>query len=260
MLNSGVRCVWVDTPYRFFVPHKMSIILQMTKKIILILAIPVMVAAAGIFLYYNHAMGSGRTGQVVGWLNDPSSRPELMMTSGTRCGDAPFIFPTNGMVGFIWDDSFRPGHRHAGIDIFAGTEAGVTPVIAVYSGYLTRKADWKSSVIIRVPGDPLRSGRPVWIYYTHMADAQGNSFISPEFPTGTSEVFVEAGTFLGYQGNFSGNPNAPVGVHLHISVVEDDGFGNFKNELEIENTYDPSPYFGLSLNARGNPDTIPVCE
>ena len=231
----------------------------MAKKILLF-AIPVAIAAAGIYLYYNYGTASRRTGQVFAWIKDPSTRPDLIMTSGTRCGDAPFIFPTTGMAGFIWDDSFRPGHRHAGIDIFAGTDAGVTPVVAAYSGYLTRKADWKSSVIIRVPGDPLQSGRQIWVYYTHMADAQGNSLISPEFLPGAAELYVEAGTFLGYQGNYSGDLNAPVGVHLHISVVKDDGFGNFKNELDIKNTYDPSPYFGLPLNANVNPDTIPVCK
>jgi hypothetical protein len=211
-------------------------------------------------LYFTYGTASKRTVQVFAWLRDPSSRPDLMMTAGTRCGDAPFIFPTNGMAGFIWDDSFRPGHRHTGIDIFAGTDAGVTPVVAAYSGYLTRKADWKSTVIIRVPSDPLELGRQIWVYYTHMADAQGNSFISPEFPAGTSELYVEAGAILGYQGNFSGDLNAPVGVHLHISIVKDDGFGNFKNELDIKNTYNPSPYFGLPLNANLNPDTIPVCQ
>jgi hypothetical protein len=197
--------------------------------------------------------------QTFAFLNDPASRPELMMTSGTRCGDAPFIFPTNGLVGFIWDDYFNH-KRHQGIDIFAGTEVGITPVTAAYPGYLTRKSDWKSTVIIRVPDDPLQAGRQIWVYYTHMADKEGNSFISPEFPAGTEEVYVEAGTFLGYQGNYSGDPNNPVGVHLHVSVVKDDGFGNFTNELEIKNTYDPSPYFGLALNANANPDTIPVCE
>jgi hypothetical protein len=231
----------------------------MVKKI-LIYAIPMAIAAAGIYLYFTYGTASKRTVQVFAWLRDPSSRPDLMMTAGTRCGDAPFIFPTNGMAGFIWDDSFRPGHSHTGIDIFAGTDAGVTHVVAAYSGYLTRKADWKSTVIIRVPSDPLELGRQIWVYYTHMADAQGNSFISPEFPAGTSELYVEAGAILGYQGNFSGDLNAPVGVHLHISIVKDDGFGNFKNELDIKNTYDPSPYFGLPLNANLNPDTIPVCQ
>jgi len=231
----------------------------MFKKLIYI-ALLIAVTTAGVYLFFSYQKSSARTAQVFDWFRDPSSRPELMMIAGTRCGDAPFIFPTDGLIGFIWDDSFQPGHRHSGIDIFAGTEVGVTPVVAAYPGYLTRKSDWTSTVIIRVPDDPLQAGRQVWVYYTHMADPQGNSFISSEFPTGTAEVYVEAGTFLGYQGNYSGDPSNPVGVHLHISVVKDDGFGKFKNELEIKNTYDPTPYFGLALNANVNPDTIPVCE
>ncbi|MGH2521877.1 MAG: hypothetical protein ACRDH2_05165 [Anaerolineales bacterium] len=34
-------------------------------------------------------------------------------------------------------------------------------------------------------------------------------------------------------------------MHLHFSIVQDDGRGRFKNELKIENTLDPSPYLGL---------------
>jgi murein DD-endopeptidase MepM/ murein hydrolase activator NlpD len=92
-----------------------------------------------------------------------------------------------------------------------------------------------------------------------MADPAGNSLISEAFPAGSREVLVEAGTFLGYQGNYSGDPGNPVGVHLHFSIVRDDGLGNFRNELEIVNTLDPSPYLGLPLNARENPDRIPTC-
>ena len=231
----------------------------MSKKFVFI-ALLIAILAAGAYLYFIFRKTSARTAQVFNWLRDPSSRPELMMTAGSRCGDAPFIFPTDGLIGFIWDDSFQVGHRHQGIDIFAGTEVGVTPVIAAYPGYLTRKSDWISTVIIRVPEDPLQTGRQIWVYYTHMADAKGNSFVSSEFPAGTAEVYVGAGTFLGYQGNYSGDPNNPVGVHLHVSIVKDDGFGNFTNELEIKNTYDPTPYFGLALNANVNPDTIPVCD
>ena len=102
--------------------------------------------------------------------------------------------------------------------------------------------------------------RQIWVYYTHMADRDGNSFISAEFPPGTSEQYVEAGELLGYQGNYSGNPANPVGVHLHLSIVKSDASGNFKNELDIENTYDPSPWFGLELNARANPGGIPLCR
>lgn len=225
-----------------------------------LLVIPVAIAAAGIYLYFTYGRSATRTMQVIEYIRDPSTRPNLVMTTGAVCDDAPFIFPTDGLIGFIWDDSFRPGHRHSGLDIFAGTSVGITPIVAAYPGYLTREADWKSTVIIRVPQDPIDPSRQIWVYYTHMADANGNSYISPEFPQGTKEVFVEAGTFLGYQGNFSGDPLNPVGVHLHISIVEDDGFGNYKNELDIENTYDPSPYFGLPLNANKNPDTIPFCN
>ena len=231
----------------------------MSKKLPLLIAI-VTILTGSLYYYFTFRRGSARSIQTFAYLRDPASRPELKMNATTQCGIAPFIFPTDGLVGFIWDDSFRPGHRHQGIDIFAGTDVGVTPVIAAYPGYLTRQPDWKSTIIIRVPDDPLQSGRQIWVYYTHMADAQGNSFISQQFPTGTSEIYVEAGTFLGYQGNYSGDPNNPVGVHLHVSILKDNGFGKFTNELEIENTYDPSPYFGLPLNARENTDTIPVCN
>ena len=241
----------------------MGIILAMSKKPILLLAIPfVAIAAAGLYFYFNDngIRSNTRTDRIYNWFGDRSSLSEYWMSAEVSCADAPFLFPTNGLIGFIWDDSFRPGHRHSGLDIFGGTDVGITPIVAAYPGYLTRQADWKSTIIIRVPEDPLNSSRQIWVYYTHMADANGNSFVSPEFPPGTSEVFVEAGTFLGYQGNYSGDPASPVGVHLHISIVKDDGFGNFLNELDIENTYDPSPYFGMPLNANSNTDTIPFCE
>jgi len=65
---------------------------------------------------------------------------------------------------------------------------------------------------------------------------------------------------LGYQGNFSGDPFNPVGVHLHFSIVLDDGSGGFRNELEIGNTIDPSPYLGLPVNASQNRGEVPVCS
>ena len=149
---------------------------------------------------------------------------------------------------------------HQGIDIFAGTDIGITKVIAAYPGYLTRLPDWKSAVIIRIPSDPLIPDRQIWLYYAHMADQDGNSFISADFPQGTAEKYVEAGTLLGYQGDYSGDPNNPVGVHLHFSIVKDDGAGHFKNEIDINNTYDPSPYLGLPLNGYENKDSVPVCK
>jgi hypothetical protein len=200
-----------------------------------------------------------RSSNVLEWIRRPFEHPEWAVKAGERCGDAPFLLPTDGFIGYLWDDSFRPGHRHQGIDIFGGKDVNMTPVIAAYPGYLSRLPEWKSSVIIRLPEDPSLPGRQIWTYYTHMADSAGKSFISAQFPPGTIEVYVEAGTPLGYQGNFSGNPGNPVGVHLHFSIVLDDGQGKFLNELEIANTLDPSPYLGLSLNGKQNQGEIPVC-
>lgn len=180
----------------------------MFKKVFL-LAIPVAIATAGIYLYFTYGRSAARTAQVFDWFRDPASRPELMMTAGTRCGDAPFLFPTNGLIGFIWDDSFRPGHRHAGVDIFSGTEVGVTPVVAAYPGFLTREADWVSTVIIRVPKDPLRPSRQIWVYYTHMADRNGLSFISSEFPAGTKEVLCRGGHVSRLSGELLRRPAQP---------------------------------------------------
>jgi murein DD-endopeptidase MepM/ murein hydrolase activator NlpD len=194
------------------------------------------------------------------FFNNPEAHPEWTIQANTSCGEAPFQMPTTGYIGFLWDDSFRPGHRHQGIDIFAGKDPGVEPVYAAYDGYLTRLPDWVSTVIIRIPEDPLRPTRQIWAYYTHMAHRSGDSYIVDQFPPGTSEIFVEAGTLLGYQGNYSGDPNNPTGVHLHFSIVKDDGNGSFLNELQISNTLDPSAYLGLPVNANTNSDEIPVCE
>lgn len=80
------------------------------------------------------------------------------------------------------------------------------------------------------------------------------------FSPGVQEVFVEQGTLLGYQGNFSGNPASPTGIHLHFSIVRDDGQGKYRNELKIGNTLDPSPYLGIELNAHRNSGEIPLCS
>ncbi|NMC55333.1 MAG: M23 family metallopeptidase [Chloroflexi bacterium] len=219
----------------------------------------VVLALVGGYFWLRASRTSSRSLQVMQWIRDPASHPEWAVQAGQRCADAPFLLPTSGLIGFLWDDSFRPGHRHAGIDIFGGSDPGVTPVYSVYDGYLTRMDDWKSSIIIRIPSDPLNPGQQIWTYYTHLADPDGSSFIVADFPPGTHEVFIPAGTLLGYQGNYSGAPGNPTGVHLHFSVVKDDGSGRFLNELEIVNTLDPSPYLGLPLNAHTNPNQIPLC-
>ena len=235
--------------------RKPNRILRVTLSIAFIFTI-----VGGYFFYRWFQRGNGRSPQFLAWYYDPAGHPEWEISPGERCGDSPFSMPTSGFVQYLWDESFRPGHRHQGIDIFGGADPGVTPVYAVYDGYLTRLPDWVSTIIIRVPSDPLQPSRQIWTYYTHMASGDGDSYIAPEFPPGTSEVFVKGGTFLGYQGNYSGDATNPTGVHLHFSIVKDDGQGLFLNEAKIRNTLDPSPYFGLPLNGKENPDIVPVCQ
>ncbi len=228
--------------------------------LLILLALLVVGGIVGGYVIYRYLLPRlGRWSNYGAWVQNPDSHPEWMNQAGQICGDAPFAFPTDGVIFGLWDDSWRPGHRHQGLDIFAGTEVGVTPVYAAYPGYLTRMPDWISTVIIRIPDDPLQPGRQIWTYYTHMADVEGNSFVAVTFPPGTTEVYVEAGTLLGYQGNYSGDPGNPTGLHLHFSIVKDDGEGNFLNELKINNTIDPSPYFNLPVNAKKNRDELPVC-
>jgi len=233
----------------------MKKIIWVTSGIIILLAI-----VAGFYYFVLHADTSSRSTNVIEWIKHPKDHPEWSTTAKEQCPGAVFLMPTSGFIGYLWDDSFRPGHRHSGLDIFGDSQPGITPVFAVMDGYLTREIDWKSSIIIRIPEDPLNPNRQIWTYYTHMADQDGNSLIDAKFPPGTNEVFVKAGTLLGTMGNFSGTVGSPTGIHLHFSIVKDDGDGGYLNELEIENTIDPSPYFQIELNARNDPTEIPLCN
>jgi len=227
--------------------------------LILLSGLVVIGLVAAYFFWFSPSDRSSRTRNLLAFLRNPRAHQAWVTEALQRCGDAPFLMPTSGYIGYLWDDSFRVGHRHQGIDVFGGGEAGDTPVYAAFDGYLSREQDWKSSVIIRVPSDPLNPGEQIWLYYTHMAYDSGETLISGDFPAGSREVFVKSGTLLGYQGNYSGSPGNPTGVHLHFSIVKDNGTGKFLNELDIENTLDPSPYLGMLLNNKENGVTPVYC-
>ncbi|MEW5958032.1 MAG: M23 family metallopeptidase [Chloroflexota bacterium] len=177
----------------------------------------------------------------------------------SQCPAAPFVMPTQGWVGVLYGDSILGTANHSGLDIFGLEGNGVTPVYAVYDGYLTRLPEWTSAVIIRHPADPLAPGRQIWTFYTHMADENGHSYIIDQIPPGTVELPVRQGTLLGYQGDFNGNSWRGIDTHLHFSIVKDDGHGKFLNETDIANTLDPSPYLGMRLDA-GCGDRPPTCR
>lgn len=226
--------------------------------LIIVLAVGV-IGLAGFYLLGRTYLG-GRNKMVFNFLRNPGHYPEYEVEALTRCGDAPFLLPSKGFIGYLWNDSFKLLKKHQGIDIFAGIEAGKTPVYSPYDGFLTREEGWRSSLILRIPQDPLDPSRQIWLYMTHLADADGNSYIDSAFPPGTQDKPVYADDLLGFQGDYSGDPARPVGVHLHFSIVKDDGSGNYLNELDIANTLDPSPYFGFNLNAKSLGKTeIPRC-
>lgn len=208
-------------------------------------------------------LSDSRTRGFVQWgTGSEAQRAALITVQREACPGAPFILPAEGYIGLLYGDP-RPPYTaldpHQGIDIFSAGGPGETPVYAAYDGYVTREPDWKSSLILRVPDDPLQPGRQIWLYYTHMADQSGeHDTIVEAFPPGTYEVFVKQGTLLGYTGNYSGSALRRVWVHLHFSIVLDNGSGGYSNELEFDNTIDPSRYLGMAVNYGCAPE-VPAC-
>jgi murein DD-endopeptidase MepM/ murein hydrolase activator NlpD len=208
-------------------------------------------------------LGPRGEGLLLWALGEESARESLVVSQREACIGAPFILPAEGFIGLPYASSGGPysrANRHQGIDVFSPDRKtpGLVPVYAAYDGYVTRKDDWRSTLIQRVPDDPLQPGRQIWLYYTHMADSEGDDFIVDTFPPGAREVFVEQGTLLGYTGDYNGNSPRGIWVHLHFSIVKDDGTGRYLNELEFDNTLDPSPYLGMPVNDSCAP-TVPSC-
>jgi murein DD-endopeptidase MepM/ murein hydrolase activator NlpD len=229
-------------------------------KALLILSICLIILILSGYCYLRSQSPTTRIDRIRTWRSNPAAHPDWQVHIGERCGNAPMLVPTTGFIGVGWGDGAPPLYRHTGYDIFSPDGAdNVTPIIAAYDGYLTRESTWLSAVIIRHPNFPEFAGMPsgvagsdIWTYYTHMASADGQtSYIAPEFPPGTYELFVEAGTLLGYQGTWSGNPERPTGLHLHFSIATSLPEGGYANETQIENTYDPMPFLGLTADEDG---------
>jgi hypothetical protein len=211
-------------------------------------------AIVGLFLF-RFLFGEARTPQgrrfLQWWRGNDATRTALLTVQRETCPEAPFVLPADGFIGLLYADPRGPyssSAPHQGIDVFSDGAPGKTPVYAAYDGYITREPGWISTLIQRVPDDPLHPGRQIWLYYTHMADRDGTDFIEPAFRPGTRERFVEQGTLLGYTGDYNGRSLRTVSTHLHFSIVLDDGAGRYLNELLFENTVDPSPYLRLPVN------------
>ncbi len=238
------------------------------KKAIIIILIGFLVVGSFYFAYraftYLRYLNDPRSQAFMQWATGSTAdRADLITVQRETCPGAPFILPADGFIGLLYEDPREPyssRNPHQGIDIFSDTEPGLTPVYAAYDGYVTRESDWRSSLIIRVPDDPLHPGEQIWLYHTHMADREGNDFIEAAFPPGTQDLFVEQGTLLGYTGDYNGDSARNVWVHLHFSIVKDDGNGRYLNELDFANTLDPTPYLGLPLNYNEVPAEMKCLE
>lgn len=220
-------------------------------------AILAVLAGSG-YLIYRYVWRSPQPGALIRWFVEPSSRAELASAFETPCPGYPFLIPSSGLVGGLpWNSKASPYNMlrpHPGIDIFGAGPPGSVPVYAAYDGWLTREADWVSTVIIR-HDDPLHPGETIWTYYTHMAGQTGTeSYIVPDFSPGTYERPVQQGDLLGYQGLYNGGAGSYlIGMHVHVSIVGSNPDGSYKNEAVFTNTLDPTPYFGLTLNAAAGP-------
>lgn len=230
---------------------------------VITLSILFILALSTLYVFRRRLLGP-RINRLGAWFADPASHSDWIVEGGTRCGNAPMLIPSTGFIGVGWRDGYWPIYQHSGFDIFspAGVD-NVTPNVAAYDGYLTREDSWLSTVIIRHPdfpafaGSPLEPGEQIWTYYTHMASTDGIvSYINEEFPRGTREKFVKAGTVLGYQGTWSGNPDNATGLHLHFSITPSNPDGSYTNETDASITYYPGVFLGLEEDETG----LIVCQ
>ena len=173
-------------------------------------------------------------------------------TSIDACPGAAWRLPSDGSLGMQSNES--------GIDFFGHGKENSIPVYAVADGLLTRLPGWVDAVAI-LHDDPLRPSKKVWSYYGGMAAPDGTeSFVMEDFPTGITNVPVQSGQLLGYQGAWSGTPFWPKWVHVSFAVVDGSEQNNFPEKNLLDTILNPIPYMGLTLET-GNENLQPLkCE
>ena len=84
----------------------------MRKTLWVGLGIMAVMAVLVFFGYLKYLSPSSRTRSLLMWLKNPAAHPDWTISAGEHCSDAVLLLPTDGMIGYIWDDSFRLGQRH----------------------------------------------------------------------------------------------------------------------------------------------------
>jgi hypothetical protein len=85
----------------------------MMRSIRLALSVLIILAAVGGYVIYQQAGPMlRRMARLRRYWDHTQAHADWAIKAGQRCGDAPFVLPTDGYVGFLWGDRFRPGRRH----------------------------------------------------------------------------------------------------------------------------------------------------
>lgn len=144
-----------------------------------------------------------------------------------------------------------------GIDLFGrGTEASI-PVYAMADGSLTRLPG-RVDVVAVLHQDPLRPGKKVWAMYGGMSAANGvDSFAAEDFLEGTTNLPVQSGQLLGYQGSWSENPQWPKWVHMSFALTDGTTQETLPEDAAAANLLDPAQYLGLVIES-GNDSPQPL--
>ena len=78
---------------------------------IVLLSVGLIAALVAAYAHFRGGMDqSRRSGLVRQWILNPSAHTEWAIHAGTRCGNAPFLLPTDGFIDYLWGDTFQANH------------------------------------------------------------------------------------------------------------------------------------------------------
>jgi len=145
------------------------------------------------------------------------SEPTFAGSGAFRCQGADFYWPVNGRLGWIYrepDAISTSGSVHTGLDVWASGGDG-SPVYALADGYVSRMNNsWSFDIIYNDPN--------VESYMTHTR----HSLRVGQEVRGGQQIAVTDGDWV------------------HVSIGAFHGY----DDRVIEQTQDPSPFFGANVN------------
>lgn len=162
-------------------------------------------------------------------------------------------FPTSDYCGWVWRHPKPDGKRHNGLDVWTKSDGtGLSgakgfPVQLAYPGVLKEKLFGNAKLYGLRFHHPDRDEST---HYWHMADADSStSYVENALVVGQS---YPAGTFLGFQGNFTPGSTDRT-THLHATLTTgdtpDDGYVPGEHPFSATSySKDPTTFFGRNLN------------